>query len=324
LDDYQNLSQKLADWTPVTSRAEVVVFDKHLSEAEAVQKLQDFDALCMLRERMPLPASLLDRLPRLKFIAVTGPYHRTLDMSAADRLGITVSCTPRTAAGQFSTAELAWGLLLAAARRIPAEDANMRKGGWQTTVGVSLATRTLGLVGLGRLGSHMVPIARAFGMNVLAWSPNLTAERASEIGATRVDKDELFARSDFISLHLVLGERSRGVVGRQELRLMKPDAYLINTARGPLVDRAALLDALSNRRIGGAALDVYDEEPLPADDPIRKLDNVVLLPHVGYTVKELLGFFYERTVENLVAFMDGKPLRVLTAEKPRLTENVVV
>jgi phosphoglycerate dehydrogenase-like enzyme len=324
LDDYQNLSLKLADWSAVEARCEVVVFDRHLSEEDAVVQLKDFDVICMLRERMALPGSLLERLPRLKFIAVTGPYHRTLDLPAADRLGIVVSCTPRTTAGQFTTAELAWALILALARRIPTEANNMREGRWQSTVGVSLATHTLGLVGLGRLGRHMVPIARAFGMNVIAWSQNLTAEAAQEAGATRVEKDELFFRSDFVSLHLVLGERSRGVVGKRELALMKPTAYLVNTARGPLVDRDALLEALREHRIAGAGIDTFDIEPLPADDPFRQLDNAILTPHLGYTVEELLGHFYESTAENILAFMDGSPLRVLTAEAPRLTTNVVV
>ncbi|HEY0297029.1 MAG TPA: D-2-hydroxyacid dehydrogenase family protein [Bordetella sp.] len=324
LDDYQNLALQLADWSPVRARGDIVVFDRHLAEEEAAAALRDFDVLCVLRERMPLPGSLLERLPRLKFIAATGPYNRTLDLRAADRLGITVSATPRAAAGQFATAELAWALLLALARNIPLEAANMRVGGWQKTMGLSLSERTLGLVGLGRLGSHMAPIARAFGMRVIAWSQNLTAGAAEALGAQRVEKDELFARSDFVSLHLVLGERTRHIVGRRELGLMKPEAYLINTARGALVEREALIDALRARRIAGAGLDTFDIEPLPADDPLRALDNVILTPHLGYTVEELLGMFYASTVENVLAYLDGKPLRVLNEASPRLTGQVAV
>lgn len=324
LDDYQNLALELADWSAVQKRCEVVVYDRHLSEDEAARELRDFDAICILRERMALPASLLERLPRLKLIAMTGPHNRTLDFAAADRLGITVSCTPRSAAGQFATAELTWGLILALARHIPAEAQNMRQGGWQRSVGMALASRTLGLLGLGRLGSAMVPIAKAFGMEVIAWSPNLTHETAQALGATRVEKEELFRRSDFISLHLVLGERSRHIVGAREIDCMKPTAYLVNTARGPLVEREALLDALRRRRIAGAALDTFEVEPLPQDDPLRAMDNVILTPHLGYTVGELLGTFYAATVENVTAWLDGAPLRVLTAQQQRMSGKVLV
>lgn len=324
LDDYQNLALKLADWSPVQKRCEVTVFDKNLPEDAAAQALRDFDAICLTRERMAVPGSLLDRLPRLKFIAVTGPHNRTLDFEAADRLGVAVSCTPRPAIGQFATAELAWGLILALARHIPAESDNMRKGGWQHTVGMSLAGRTLGLLGLGRLGSRMVPIARAFGMEVIAWSQNLTEDKARELGAQRVEKEDLFRRSDFVSLHLVLSERSRHIVGSRELACMKPAAFLVNTARGALIDREALLRALQERRIAGAALDTFDVEPLPPDDVFRGLDNVILTPHLGYTVQELLGSFYASTVQNVLAWLDGAPIRLLTASHPRLTGQVTV
>nr|WP_255592469.1 D-2-hydroxyacid dehydrogenase family protein [Bordetella sp. BOR01] len=318
LDDYQNLAMQLADWSAVAARCEVTVFERHLAEDEAARELADYDILCLTRERMAMPGSLLGRLPRLKLIAITGPHNRTLDFVAADRLGITVSCTPRSAAGQYATPELAWGLILALARHIPAEVAGMKAGGWQRTVGVALASRTLGVVGLGRLGSRMAPIARAFGMDVIAWSQNLTDEAARAAGAVRVDKDELFARSDVVSLHLVLSERTRHVVGRRELELMKPTAYLVNTARGLLVEREALIEALRSRRIAGAALDTFDCEPLPDDDPLRGLDNAILTPHLGYTVRELLGPFYAWTVENVLAFLDDSPMRVLTAQASRL------
>ncbi|OWT60105.1 D-2-hydroxyacid dehydrogenase family protein [Candidimonas nitroreducens] len=324
LDDYQNLALELADWSPVQKRCEVVVFDKHLSEEAAAEALGTFDAVCLTRERMAIPGSLLNRLPRLKFIAVTGPHNRTLDFEAADRLGITVSCTPRPAQGQFATAELAWGLILGLARHIPKEADNMRNGGWQHTVGMALAGRTLGLLGLGRLGSRMVPIAHAFGMEVIAWSQNLTEQTAQDLGARRVEKEDLFRRSDFISLHLVLSERSRHTVGSRELAWMKPGAFLVNTARGALIDRKALLQALQERRIAGAALDTFEVEPLPPDDAFRDLDNVILTPHLGYTVQELLGPFYAATVQNLQAWLDGSPQRLLTASHPRLTGQVTV
>lgn len=321
LDDYQNLAMQMADWSAVTARCEVTVFDRHLTEDEAARELADYDVLCLTRERMAFPGSLLQRLPRLKFIAATGPHNRTIDFAVAERLGITVSCTPRAADGQYATAELAWGMMLALARHIPTEVTGMKTGGWQRTVGVALGSRTLGLLGLGRLGSRMVPIARAFGMDVIAWSQNLTDEAAHAAGAVRVEKEELFARSDFVSLHLVLSERTRHIVGRREFGLMKPTAYLVNTARGPLVEREALIDALRNRRIAGAALDTFDHEPLPDNDPLRALDNVMLTPHLGYTVRELLGPFYAWTVQNVLAFLDGAPLRVLTAQATRLEDG---
>jgi len=314
LDDYQNLALKLADWSALQQRCDVVVFDRHLSEEEAVIALQDFDAICLLRERMAVPRTLIERLPRLKWIAITGGKNRTLDMAAATERGIVVSAAPRGEAGGYATPELAWGLMIALARKIPQETLEMRNGGWQHTFGTALGGRTLGVVGLGRLGRHMVPIARAFGMEVIAWSQNLTPEAASAAGAMYVTKDELFSRSDFISLHLVLSERTRHIVGRRELDLMKKSAYLVNTARGPLIDTPALIDVLQARGIAGAGLDTFDVEPLPADHPLRSLDNVLLTPHLGYTVEDLLRAFYEGTVENVTGFVDGAPLRVVRAE----------
>ena len=318
LDDYAHLALKLADWSACAGRCELQVFDRHLSEDEAVEQLQDFDVICLLRERMAIPRSLLLRLPRLKLICITGSKHRTLDLATAIERGITVSFTARSQNGQFATAELAWGMMLSLARHIPAEVARMKIGGWQDSVGYALAGRTLGLLGLGRLGSRMVPIARAFDMDVIAWSQNLSTEAAAQLGATRVEKDELFSRSDFLSLHLVLSERSRGIVGARELGLMKPSAYLINTSRGPLIDHDALLEALRQRRIAGAALDTFEVEPLPDDEPLRQLDNALLTPHIGYMAEELLTDFYRDTVENLQAWLDGKPIRTLSppASKP--------
>ena len=312
LDDYQNYALSMADWAPVLSCAEVKVFNHHLTEEQAVIALHDFDAICCVRERMALPASLINRLPNLKFIAITGVQHRTLDMAAVQARGIVVSHTQRRGNGQFATAELAWGMMLSLARHLPEEITRMKTGGWQKTSGMALGGRTLGLVGLGRLGQHMVPIAKAFGMKVLAWSQNMTPQLAEQAGATWVDKETLFRESDFISLHVVLSERSRHLVASRELALMKPTAYLVNTARGPLVDGEALVQALINKGIAGAALDTFDVEPLPDDHVLRTLDNVMLTPHLGYTVQELLVPFYQDTVENLRAFMDGRPIRVLS------------
>jgi phosphoglycerate dehydrogenase-like enzyme len=287
------------------------VFTRNLGPDEAAAALQGFDAICLLRERMPVPASLIAALPDLKLIAITGAQNRTLDLAAAHARGIVVSRTERSGNADFATAELAWGLILSALRHIPREAAGMRAGAWQTTLGEGLAGLTLGLVGLGRLGRRMVPVAKAFGMDVIAWSQNLTAEAAETAGARRVEKAALFREADVISLHLVLSERTRGVVGAAELGLMRPHALLVNTSRGPLIDGPALVEALRARRIGGAALDVYDTEPLPADDPLRGLDNALLTPHLGYVVRERMRDFYEETAENVAAFLDGRPIRTL-------------
>lgn len=309
LDDYGHFALSLADWSKVASAADVVVFDRHLSEEEAVLELAQFDILCLLRERMAMPASLIDRLPRLKLICITGPKHRTLDLAAAQKRGIVVSNTTRRGTSGHATAELAWGLILALARSIPLETGSMARGGWQTTLGVALGGKTLGVMGLGRLGQHMVPIAKAFGMDVIAWSQNMTPDGAAALGARWVAKEAFFAESDFITLHVVLSDRTRGIVGRRELDLMKPGAFVVNTSRGPLIDRDALVDCLREGRIAGAALDTFDVEPLPENDALRQLPNVLLTPHLGYTVRELLTLFYEDTVENITTFMEGHPIR---------------
>ncbi|ALM83615.1 D-2-hydroxyacid dehydrogenase family protein [Bordetella sp. N] len=313
LDDYQGLALTSADWTALRERCDVNVFHEAIPPDEAPARLTDFDVLCTMRERMALPAGLLERLPKLKFIAVTGPHHRTLDLAAARRLGITVSCTPRPETGQFATAELAWGLILALTRHIPQETQGMRVGGWQHTVGKALYGRTLGLLGLGRLGAHMVPVARAFGMDVIAWSQNLTDEAARAAGARRVGKHELFARSDVLSVHLVLSERTRHIVDRAALQAMKPGAYLVNTARGGLIEQEALVDALEDGPLGGAALDTFEVEPLPADHVLRRLPKLLLTPHLGYTVEETFAWFYRLSIENIAAWLDGAPIRLLQA-----------
>jgi D-3-phosphoglycerate dehydrogenase len=316
LDDYLHLSQKSADWSRLPPGCEVTVFDRPLKVPdEAAEVLQPFDVLAHIRERMPMPRALIERLPNLKMIAITVQYHRTLDIAAATERGIVVSHAVSRASANKSTCELAWGLIFSVARHIPFEANAMKSGGWQHTAGFTLHGKTLGLLGLGRQGRNMVPVAKALGMNVIAWSPNLTEGIANEFGATRVTKDELFRESDVLSLHLVLAESTRNIVGARELALMKPAAVLINTSRGPLIEEQALHAALRERRIAGAGLDVYHREPLPDEDPIRTLPNVVLTPHLGYATQEFFRGAYEDTVENIAAFANGKPIRILTAER---------
>jgi D-3-phosphoglycerate dehydrogenase len=311
LDDYQRVALTMADWSGLAGDCELVVFDRNLeTEDEAARALAEFDVVCLLRERMPLPRSLIERLPRLRLIVVTGARNRTLDLDAAKARGVVVSHT-RGGDSQHATPELAWGLILSLMRHIPQEHQRMRAGGWQETIGTALHGRTLSLLGLGRLGARMAAIGRAFGMEVLAWSQNLTAERAEAAGASLVAKEALFERADVLSIHLVLGERSRGLVGPAELARMKPSAVLVNTSRGPIVDEAALIAALGARRIRGAGLDVYDREPLPADHPLRRLDNVVLTPHLGYVTEGTYRMFYEDTVAAIAAWRAGAPIRVL-------------
>jgi phosphoglycerate dehydrogenase-like enzyme len=314
LDDYQRVALTMADWAPVRARAEIEIFDRPIAADEAARILAPFAIVCHVRERMAFPRALIAALPQLNFIGISGPAHRTLDLAAATERGIVVSNTTSRSDGAHATPELALGLMLALTRSIALEDRRMRQGLWQGTVGVVLHGKTLGVVGLGRVGGRVAALARAFGMNVIAWSPNLTDERAAAAGAVRVGKDELFAASDIVSIHLVLSERSRGIVGAREIALMKPEAYLVNTARGPIVDEAALIAALEAKAIAGAALDVYDREPLPADHRLRALDNVVLTPHLGYVSVEGYRAYYGDTVENILAFLDGKSIRVVNPE----------
>lgn len=316
LDDYLNVSQKSADWSMLRRQHEITVFDRALTVPdEAARVLAPFDIICLMRERMPFPEPLIQRLPQLKMIAITGYYNRTLDVAAALKRNVVVSYTEFRGPSRNSTCEITWGLILAAARHIPQEHINMRAGGWQTTIGITLADRTLGLLGLGKQGRLMVPIARAFGMKVIAWSRNLTREACEALGVTHVSKDELFRLSDVLSVHLVLGERSRNLVGTPELALMKPTALLINVARGPIINQDALIAALRENRIAGAGLDVYDEEPLPSTSVLRTLPNVVLTPHLGYSVEEFYQVAYAQVVENIAAYLRGQPIRLLVPEK---------
>ena len=314
LDDYPRVALDVADWSAVQAKAEITVFDRHLSEEAAAEALKDFDVLVTVRERMALPASLIARLPTLKLITIIGMSLPNLDMAAATEHGVIV-CHSNFGAPAFrsvanATPELAWGLMIATVRHIASEDRRMREGGWQSTTGLILAGKTLGLLGLGRIGKRMAEYARVFGMQTIAWSQNLTAEAAAEVGVRRVDKDELFAQADVVSIHLVLSDRTRGLVTAHELGLMKPTAYLINTSRGPIVEEAALLEALKSRRIAGAGIDVYWDEPPPGDHPLRAMDNVTLTPHLGYVTRETLHAFYSDSIEAVAAFLDGAPIRV--------------
>lgn len=318
LDDYAGVALELADWSPVQTRSEVTVFNRHLSEAEAAEELRSFDVLCTVRERMALPRTLIERLPNLKLITIVGRTLPNLDMAAATERGVLVAhsdfANPRFRAVRDATPELAWGLLIATVRHLAEEHRRMRDGGWQTTVGMTLSGKTLGILGLGRTGTRMAEYAKAFEMNVIAWSQNLTEEAAAAVGARRVDKAALFEQSDVVSVHLVLSERTRGLVGETELALMRPHAYLINTSRGPIVDESALIAALSTGRIAGAGLDVFDLEPPAPDHPLRGLPNVTLSPHLGYVTREMLAAFYADTAEAVVAWLDGTPIRIANPE----------
>ncbi len=309
LDDYQDVARKMTDWSVLPADVEVAVFRDHLTDQAAVAKrLTDFDIVMTMRERTPFPRTLLEQLPRLQLLTTTGMRNAAIDMQAAADCNVLVCGTGGIL---YPTAELTWGLILSLLRHIPDEDQATRAGRWQVSMGLGLHGKTLGLMGLGRLGSEVARVGNAFQMDVIAWSQNLTAERAAERGATLVSKDELLARADILSIHLVLSARSRGLIGHQELNRMKPTAYLINTSRGPIVDEAALVSALRNGTISGAGLDVFDEEPLPPDHPLRRTANTVITPHIGYVTQETYKVFFDETVENIQAFLKGAPVRVL-------------
>ena len=313
LDDYMGVAERLADWSILKDRAEVTFLRDPIALEDLASELAPYDAICLMRERSDFPGEVIRQLPNLKAISATGRRNRTLDSTTAAELGIPVMTTGSSGNGVYATVELAWGLIIGLMRHIPDESAAMRDGAWQTRLGHALYGRTLGIVGLGRLGARMALIAKAFGMNVIAWGPNLTPERADDSGAQYVDKNTLFSSADVISLHLVLGPTTRGLIGADDIARMKPDAYLINTARGPLVDESALIQALATGRIAGAGIDVYDQEPMPAEHPLRRTPRTVLTPHLGYSVRETFAAFYGETVENLDGWLDGKPARVLSA-----------
>jgi phosphoglycerate dehydrogenase-like enzyme len=309
LDDYQGIALAMADWSPLADRVEIAVERKPFADEDmAARALADSEIVCAMRERTPFPRSLLERLPRLRLLVTTGMRNAAIDVAAARERGVLVCGTE---GGGTDTAELTWGLILGAARHIAEDHRAMRDGLWQTRIGRRIEGKTLGLLGLGRLGGRVARVGLAFDMKVIAWSQNLTVERAASAGVERVEKDELFRRSDILSIHLVLSPRSRGLVGRAEIALMKREAILVNTSRGPIVDSAAVLEALNAGRLGYAAFDVYDREPLPADHPLRRAPNVLLTPHIGYVTEENYCISYPQVVEDVVAFLDGKPVRVL-------------
>jgi phosphoglycerate dehydrogenase-like enzyme len=303
LDDYQGVALELADWSAVARRAQVDVFNDHAETGAVVSRLLPYDIVCVMRERTPLTRDIIERLPNLKLIASTGPRNASIDVQAAAARGIEVAHT-----GYFGspTVELTWALILGSARHLTVEAAAVRNGEWQHTIGDDLSGRTLGILGLGNLGSKVAQVALAFGMKVIAWSQNLTEEKCAAAGVTLVSKEELLRQSDFISIHLVLSDRSRGLIGARELSLMKPGARLINTSRGPIVVEADLIAALDSGQIAGAAIDVYDIEPLPADHPYRKLANLLATPHIGYVSRGLYERFYRDTVSNILAWLDAR------------------
>ena len=309
LDDYQGVALEMADWSVLKDRTAVTIFRDHLSdEARVVERLKPFDVVCVVRERTPLPRAILEQLPKLRLIASVTMRNASIDMAAAKELGITVCGTRSPSQG---APVLTWALILALLRNLPAEIASVRDGGWQVRVGGDLRDKTLGILGLGKIGTAVGSVGRAFGMNVIAWSQNLTQQIAEERGARLVTKEELFGTADIVTTHLVLSDRTRGIIGATELALMKPSAYLVNTSRGRLVDEAALVDALRYHRIAGAALDVYDVEPLPQNHPFRSMSNVLATPHIGFVTRETFKMFYGDTVENITAWLQGKPIRVL-------------
>jgi phosphoglycerate dehydrogenase-like enzyme len=312
LDDHQNIALEMADWSPLDGRATITVFNDHLADPDrVVERLLPFDIVCVMRERTPLPRAIIERLPSLKLIASTAFRNASIDIAAAAERGIEVV---HTGYDSSPTVELTWALILASARHIVAENASLRSGGWQRAIGDGLRGKILGVLGLGNIGSEIARIGLAFGMEVIAWSQNLTPEKAEAQGVRLTSKDELFRQADIITIHLVLSRRTRGLVGAAELAAMKPSARLVNTSRGPIVEEAALVEALRERRIAGAAIDVFDVEPLPSDHPYRSLENALATPHIGYVSRELYRTFYGDTVKNIAAWLDQ---RIETPPQPQ-------
>ena len=311
IDDYQNVALKLADWSKIAKDVEIKVFTEAVrrSDADTIRDLNDFDIVVMMRERTRFPRAVIDGMPKLKLLITTGAYNAAIDMKACQERGIVVCGT-----GGFGnpTTGITFGLILELTRRIGWEHARMKSGVlWQDTLGMDIEGKTLGVLGLGKLGARAAGVAKAFGMKVIAWSQNLTPERCKEVGAEYVSKDDLFRNADVVTIHVQLGERNRGLVTARELGLMKKTAYLVNTSRGPIVEEKALIDALNKKQIAGAGLDVFDVEPLPLDHPYRKMDNVVITPHLGYVSQQNYEKYYPDIVENIRGFLDGKPSRVI-------------
>lgn len=309
LDDYQQVAAELGEWDRIGRRIELDAVAEHIADPDRlVDRLADAEVVVAMRERTPLPAEVVGRLAKLRLIVTTGPSNAVIDVAGAARHGVEV----RGTGGYLTpTSELTWALILALLRHVPLEDRAIREGGWQVTVGTELAGRTLGVVGLGRLGTLVARVGRAFDMRVIAWSTNLDADHAASLGVKGVSREELFETADVVSVHLVLSERSRGLIGPDDLARMKPTAVLINTSRGPIVDETALVEALREGRIAGAGLDVFDREPLPSDHPLRTLPNTVLTPHIGYVSDGLYRLFYDEIVDDIAAWCRGESLRVV-------------
>jgi phosphoglycerate dehydrogenase-like enzyme len=307
LDDYQNVALSMANWSILDERATVTVFNDHLADPDAViERLRPFDIVCVMRERTPMTRAIIERLPKLRLIASTATRNASIDLQTAKERGVQVV---HTGYSSTPTIELTWALILGSARNLVTENTSLRAGEWQRLIGDDLAGRTLGVLGLGNIGSAVARIGRAFDMNVVAWSQNLTAERAAEAGAMLVSKDELFAQADVLTVHLVLSSRTRGLVGASELALMKPTARLVNTSRGPIVVEAELVAVLERGKIAGAAIDVFDQEPLPPDHPFRRLPNLLATPHIGYVSRVLYERFYQDTVKNILQWLDSQASR---------------
>ena len=312
LDDYQAVAQQMADWSQLPPGINVQFFHDHIADEDAlVDRLKNFQVVMGMRERTPFPRSVLDRLPELRLLVTAGMGNAVFDIPAATELGIVVTGTGGVGAGPT---DLTWGLILALARRIPQEDRLTREGNWGTTVGIGLKDKTLGLLGLGHIGSLVGKVGAALGMNIIAWSQNLTPERAAECGATLVNKDTLFKESDVLSVHVQLSDRTRGLVGAKELSLMKPTSYLINISRGPIVDELSLIQALTSGSIAGAGLDTFDIEPLPTNHPLLGLSNTVITPHLGYVTEDGYRVRYTQVVEDIRAFISGESIRVLNPQ----------
>ena len=313
LDDYQNVAMGLADWSPIAKDVEIKVFNKPFaSQDDAIKALQGFAVVVGMRERTPFPRKVIEALPDLKLLITTGARNNSFDVKACSERGVTVCGTGGVGS---PTTGIAFGLMLELTRRIGFENARLKAGApWQTTIGRDLEGLTLGILGLGKLGQRSAAVGKAFGMKSIAWSQNLTEEKAKAAGADYVSKEDLFRNADFVTIHLVLSDRSRGLVGQKELSLMKKSAYLINTSRGPIVDEKALIAALQSKSLAGAGLDVFDVEPLPLDHPFRKMDNVVITPHLGYVSEQNYRKYFPDIVEDIRAWLDGKPVRVIEAK----------
>ena len=310
LDDYQNVAAGFANWGQLSSEAEVTIFNDHIHDSDSlVKRLESFEIVCAMRERTPFPSEILQRLPKLQLLITTGMRNASIDVKEANNLGVVVCGTDGL---PYPTAELAWGLILDLARNIAKENESVKRGRWQTTVGVGLKGKTLGLIGLGNLGGQVANYGNAFGMDVIAWSQNLTKEKAERRNTKYVSLQTLMAESDFISIHTVLSSRTKDLIDASKLKLMKKTSFLINTSRGPIVNELALVNALAEGEIAGAALDVFSLEPLPSDHPLITLENTIITPHIGYVTNETYKIFYEQTVECVIRFIQGNPIRVIS------------